>query len=109
MEKHINDRLSLFIIPDEKVVKIYYVYTPQEWDEKEQRFLEEFEEIITERDCEELSDEEAIKFSSRKFGDPDEPCVIQEVLIEPGQIDEVISFLLEARKHFELGHSTFIH
>ena len=109
MEKHINDRLSLFIIPDEKVVKIYYAYTPQEWEEKEQQFLEEFEEIITEPDYEELSDEEAIKFSARKFGDPDEPCVLQEVLIESGQIDEVISFLLEARKHFELERSILIH
>lgn len=109
MEKRINDRLSLFIIPDEKVVKIYYAYTPQEWEEKEQRFVEEFEETITERDCEGLSDEEAVKFSLGKLGDPDEPSVIQEVLIKPAQIDDVISFLLEARKHFELDHSPLIH
>lgn len=109
MEKRINDRLSLFIIPDEKVVKIYYAYTPQEWEEKEQRFLEEFEEIMTERDFAEISDEKATKFSFRKLEDSDEPSVIQEVLIKPGQIDEVISFLLEARKHFELDQSSLIH
>ena len=109
MEKHIDDRLSLFIIPDEKVVKIYYAYTPKEWEEKEQQFLEEFEAIMTERDYEELPDEKAIKFSFRKLEDPDEPSVIQEVVIKPAQIDEVISFLLQARKHFEEDHSLLTH
>ena len=109
MEKHIDDRLSLFIIPDEKVVKIYYAFTPQEWEEKEQLFLEEFEGLMTELDYERVANEKATKFSFRKLEDPDEPSIIQEVVIKPAQIDDVISFLLQARKHFELVHSPLTH
>lgn len=109
MEKRIDDRLSLFIIPDEKVVKIYYAFTPQEWEAKEQQFLEEFERFMTKPDYERVANEKATKFSFRKLEDPREPAIIQEIVIKPAQIDEVISFLLEARKHFELVHSSLIH
>ena len=49
------------------------------------------------------------QFSFRKLEDLDEPSIIQEVVIKPAQFDDVISFLLQARKHFELVHSPLTH